>query len=87
METQFVAQGLKPNIAHWSYNTVHQLSMVAAGMGVGIGVLVDGVSQIGWNKVTFVPIVDPEITIYTSIIWRKGPLSPALRNLLDIVKH
>jgi len=60
------------------------LGLIAA--GVGLSFVPESVQQYPWRDVRYVPLKPPALMATLSVAYRKGALSAALHNFIDIVE-
>lgn len=78
--------GLVPRIRHYFLDEDTQLQMVAAGMGISIAL--EGAQTRRWrHQVVFRRVGDLNLTIALELIWNPERVSPAGREVIDIVKQ
>jgi DNA-binding transcriptional LysR family regulator len=63
-----------------------QTSLGLISAGVGLSLVPESVQQYPWRNVRFVPLKPPAPVATLTVAWRKGTLSAALGNFIDVVE-
>lgn len=77
------AAGFAPRIVQEIRHMESLLGFVAA--GVGVATVHEARAQAGYPGVAYARLVEPELTIETGVIWRRGDASPVLARFLAAV--
>jgi LysR family transcriptional regulator, benzoate and cis,cis-muconate-responsive activator of ben and cat genes len=78
------AAGFEPRGVQEASHMQTILGLVSA--GVGLALVPESVQRYPWRQVRFVPLKPPAPTATLTVAWRKGALSAALCNFIDIVE-
>lgn len=76
--------GFEPIVAQEIHYVESLLGLVAA--GVGVGMMHQARMQPGYPGVAYARIVEPELTIETGVVWRRGNESPLLARFVEAVR-
>lgn len=76
--------GFEPRVAQEVRHAESLLGLVAA--GVGVGMMHPARVQPGYPGVAYARIVEPELTIETGVVWRRGDVSPLLARFLEALR-
>ncbi len=77
------AAGFAPNVVQEIRHMESLLGFVAA--GVGVATVHEARAERGYPGVAYARLVEPDLTIETGVVWRRGDASPALARFLSAV--
>ncbi len=82
-----IKTGFKPRIICTSDSLFNEITWVKSGIGMAL-MPKDAESLISDSRLIFKEIIDPPIITHSAIVWlRKGKLSTACKNLLDLIRE
>jgi DNA-binding transcriptional LysR family regulator len=85
MTRLFEQVGFRPHVAQEVNQLQIVLSLVAAGLGVGL--VTASIEGISGQDVVYLDLVDPTPRAEFSVVWRKDNTSPLLQAFLNVVKE
>jgi DNA-binding transcriptional LysR family regulator len=73
--------GFRPRVAREVDGKETALALVEAGHGVSL--VAESAATIGSDRVSYVPLRDPEILVEVGLIWRRENMSPLMRRFIE----
>jgi DNA-binding transcriptional LysR family regulator len=73
--------GFRPRVAREVDGKETALALVEAGHGVSL--VAESAATVGSDRVSYVPLRDPEILVEVGLIWRRENMSPLLRRFIE----
>jgi DNA-binding transcriptional LysR family regulator len=73
--------GFRPRVAREVDGKETALALVEAGHGVSL--VAESAAMVGSDRVSYVPLRDPEILVEVGLIWRRENMSPLLRRFIE----
>jgi len=73
--------GFRPRVAREVDGKETALALVEAGHGVSL--VAESAATVGSDRVSYIPLRDPEILIEIGLIWRRENMSPLLRRFIE----
>jgi len=73
--------GFRPRVAREVDGKETALALVEAGHGVSL--VAESAATVGSDRVSYVPLRDPEILVEVGLIWRRENMSPLMRRFIE----